>query len=95
MDGISVVDSAERSRFEAVTADGGLAGFADYLRADDRVVMPHTVVRPDLRGGGVASALVEAALDDALERGLPVVPACSFVRAYLERHPERAHQVAG
>jgi predicted GNAT family acetyltransferase len=36
---------------------------------------------------------VEAAIDDAAQRGLTVVPDCSFARGWLERHPEVAARV--
>jgi predicted GNAT family acetyltransferase len=46
----------------------------------------HTFVPPELRGKGVADELVRHALDDALARGLKVVPSCWFVRVYIDRH---------
>jgi len=39
-------------------------------------------------GKGFASRLVGAALADARARGFKIVPACSFVVAYVRRHPE-------
>jgi hypothetical protein len=37
---------------------------------------------------------VRGALEDARQRGLKVVPLCSFVRGYIERHPEMQDLVA-
>jgi predicted GNAT family acetyltransferase len=60
--------------------------FAEYELADGTMRMTHTVVHPDLRGQGIAAALVEAALAYAESQSLKVVPLCSYVRAYLQRH---------
>lgn len=48
----------------------------------------HTEVPLDLRGRGIAGALVKAALADVRSRGERIVPTCPFVKAYLARHPE-------
>jgi predicted GNAT family acetyltransferase len=37
-------------------------------------------------GQGVGSDLVPGALDDVRSRGGTVVPLCSFVRSWIERH---------
>ena len=37
---------------------------------------------------GIAAALVRAALAHAREQGLKVRPLCSYVQAYVRRHPE-------
>ena len=76
----------ERSRFEA-ELDGAL-GVADYRREGDVLVMFHTEVPPALRGRGVAAAMVEAALAYAREQRLKIDPRCSYVRGYMQRHPE-------
>jgi predicted GNAT family acetyltransferase len=57
-------------------------------------VFPHTEVEPAFEGRGIASRLARRALDDARQRGLQVVPACSFFRVYLRRHPEDADLIA-
>jgi predicted GNAT family acetyltransferase len=84
---VAVTDAAERNRFEAHGPDGELAGFLDYIRTDDMVVYPHTLVEPAYEGNGVGSALAQVALDDALARGLRVLPSCPFVAAWMARHP--------
>ena len=77
---------ADRNRYELVREDGTV--FADYERRGDRIVATHTVTPPALRGQGLAGRVVKAMLDDAREQGLKVVPQCSFVAAYFDRHPE-------
>jgi predicted GNAT family acetyltransferase len=48
----------------------------------------HTEVPAELSGHGIAADLMRAALDFARASGWRVVPACSYARAFLERHPE-------
>ena len=73
-------------RFES-TIDGHL-NVADYVLSGGKLVMTHTAVHPSLRGRGIAAALVEHALAYARAEGLQVEPVCSYVRGYLNRHPE-------
>ncbi len=66
--------------------DGALALCA-YRRDGDTLVLHHTEVPPALQGRGLAAALVQAALDWARAEQLVVRPTCSYVAAYLRRHP--------
>jgi uncharacterized protein len=59
-----------------------------YRRRGAELVLDHTEVPPAFRGQGVAAALVQAALDWARAEGLRVRPVCSYVAAYMRRHPE-------
>jgi predicted GNAT family acetyltransferase len=80
-------------RYEfAVGVDVAIAA---YQRRGGAVVFTHTQVPPELEGRGIGSALVKGALDDVRARGLSVIPACAFVAAYLERHPEEQDLLAG
>jgi predicted GNAT family acetyltransferase len=83
---IIVVHRPEASRFEAALA-GGL-GLCLYQRQGDRLLLTHTEVPPSLQGQGIAGRLVQAALDWARAEGLRVQPLCSYVGAYMRRHPE-------
>ena len=78
--------NAAASRFE-VTIDGHTA-FAAYDRDDDVLRMNHTSVPASLEGRGIAAALVRAAFDYARAQGFKVEPWCSYVRAYMKRHPD-------
>ncbi|MFJ8433341.1 GNAT family N-acetyltransferase [Kitasatospora sp. NPDC094019] len=84
---LTIRDAEGGGRFEAWT-DDTLAGFAEYLRGDELVVYPHTVVEPAYEGQGVGGALARAALDDARERGLPVLATCPFIKGWMLRHPD-------
>jgi uncharacterized protein (DUF924 family)/predicted GNAT family acetyltransferase len=76
----------EARRFETVV-DGHLA-LCSYVRQGDTLVLHHTEVPAALQGRGVAAALVAQALAWARHEGLRVRPTCSYVAAYLRRHPE-------
>ncbi len=52
--------------------------------------MVHTGVHPSLQGQGIAAKLVVAALAHARENELRIDPVCSYVRVYMDRHPETA-----
>lgn len=76
----------EASRFE-VDVPGGPA-LCVYRRQGAVLLLTHTEVPPALEGRGIAAALVKAALDWARAEGLRVRPLCSYVVAYMRRHPE-------
>ena len=85
-DDVVVRHNTAESRFEAIV--DGFLSVADYDLADGQMVMTHTFVPPELRGRGVAEKLVRAALEHARAERLRVVPACSYVGVFLQRHPE-------
>ena len=59
-----------------------------YRQRSDRITFVHTGVPEAARGQNLGTALVEAGLAFARDNELVVVPACPFVKAYMERHPE-------
>jgi predicted GNAT family acetyltransferase len=76
----------EQSRFQAVVQ--GRLCVAGYRLTPGVMHMTHTEVPTELEGRGIAAALVAAALVHAKANGLKVEPLCSYVRAYMRRHPE-------
>jgi predicted GNAT family acetyltransferase len=83
---LSIVHRPEASRFEALL-DGGL-GLCVYRRDGPLLLLTHTEVPAALEGRGIAAALVRSTLDWARSEGLRVRPLCSYVAAYMRRHPE-------
>lgn len=77
--------NAALTRFE--TGPAPEPAVCEYRREGTTWVLPHTYVPEPMRGGGVAGALVKAALDHIRTEGGTVVPACSYVAAYIQRHP--------
>lgn len=74
------------SRFE-LEIDGGVA-FANYRSAPGVVIITHTETPIELRGRGIASQLVQGALELIRADRQKVVAGCGFVVDYLELHPE-------
>lgn len=85
---VLVTHNLAQQRFEA-TVEGHLC-VADYRLDGSVMQMMHTEVPPALQGRGIAAELVEAAFDHAMTENLKIEPLCSYVRAYMERHPETA-----
>lgn len=83
---IDVTHNRSGHRFEAVVE--GLLCRADYDLVDGVMRLTHTEVPSELGGRGIAAALVEAALAHARANGYKVEPWCSYVRVYMQRHPE-------
>jgi predicted GNAT family acetyltransferase len=83
---MTVTHNAALNRYEMKT-EHGLA-VAVYHQRGDRRVFTHTEVPPADEGKGYASQVVKAALDGTRQEGFKIQPACSFVVAYVRRHPE-------
>ena len=75
-------------------ADGAEA-VLDYELAGDVVTFTHTFVPPALRGRGLAEALVRRGLEDARAAHRRVMPQCSYVARFIERHTEYLDLLAG
>jgi predicted GNAT family acetyltransferase len=81
-----VVHRPEMQAF--VTTAAATTAVCAYRRQGDTLVLHHTEVPPALQGQGIAAVLVKAALDWARAERLQVRPVCSYVAAYMRRHPE-------
>jgi predicted GNAT family acetyltransferase len=91
---IAIRDNPDEDRYELLV-DGELAGVADYRDRGGRRIFVHTEVDTAYAGRGLGNRLAQGVLDDALDRGLPIVARCPFIRAWLERHPEYMTRLVG
>ena len=83
---LDIVHDEQAKRFE--TSIDGHTGYISYQERDDKLVYDHTIVPQELGGRGVGSALVKHALNYARDNNKKVVPQCSFVASYIDKHSE-------
>lgn len=83
---LPLVDNKAHHRFEMHI--GEAFAFLIYRLNEPVITLVHTEVPESLEGKGVASALIEKALELIEKQGLKLIPECPFVRTYLKRHPE-------
>jgi uncharacterized protein len=77
---------AAAHRFE--TTVEGFSCELDYSLQDGVMTITHTEVPDEVGGRGIAGELVRAAFETARSKGWKVVPACSYARMWMERHPD-------
>jgi uncharacterized protein len=87
MNDIEIQNNSAENRFET-TVNGALC-FAAYELEPGRITFTHTEVPEPASGRGVAGRLAETALEHARSKRLRVVPLCSFIATYIERHGEK------
>ena len=81
-----VLHDRSACQFEAVV--DGLPCVVDYALHGSVMHILHTGVPARLAGRGLAGALVHEVLAQARALGWRVRPVCSYVAAYMQRHPE-------
>lgn len=80
----------DADRFELSV--NGHTAYLEYIQTRVNFVISHTEVPKEAEGNGAGSTLVEAALAYAQEADLPVIPICSFARAYIENRKRKASE---
>lgn len=89
-----VTDQAAKYRYE-ITVDDELVGFSDYRDHDGVREIVHTEVFAGWEGRGLASTLLQGALDDIRARGLGLKATCPVLAGYLGNHPEEEDLLTG
>jgi predicted GNAT family acetyltransferase len=79
--------TAEPDRF-TIAVDGKTVGLADFVDRDGQRIFTHTETTDGYEGRGLATILVAHALDKTRDAGLRIVPSCSMVAQYVDKHPE-------
>ena len=91
---VTMANEPQASRFTA-SAEGRVVGAAEYVVANGLRHFTHTEVDPELQGQGIAGRLARFALDDTRAQGFRAVPHCSYIAAWIDRHPDYADLVVG
>jgi predicted GNAT family acetyltransferase len=71
-----------------VTVEGHEAEMTYSKAGASVMIIDHTGVPEALGGRGVGLELVGAGIALARERGLKIMPLCSFAKAQFDKHPE-------
>ena len=82
----------EKNQQFYIDCDGKRAEL-DYRNAGNTIAFVHTGVPREFEGRGIAGQLVNAGLTWARAKSATVAPQCSYVLAYIRRHPEWADLV--
>ncbi|BDQ03275.1 GNAT family N-acetyltransferase [Ignavibacterium sp.] len=83
---MEVIHDKVNNRF-VINIDG-LDSFVEYSLNEKEMNLYHTYTPPQLRGKGLAEKVVRAAIEYAKENSLKVIPSCSYVAVFMQRHPE-------
>ncbi len=81
-----LTDNTAEERYE-FDLDGDIA-VIEYIKDPEVITLTHTFVPQNHQGQGIAAELTEAVLADARDKGLRVIPQCSYVAQYIFSHPE-------
>ena len=95
---VSIGSQEGREAFEIrVNGEENVAGFTQFLDMPDtnpvERIFPHTVVKEEYAGQGLASTLVREALDQTIADGKRIVAVCPYVKGWVEKHPEYLEHV--
>jgi predicted GNAT family acetyltransferase len=82
----AIEHNPDANRFE--WSEDGILSVLDYELTNGVMTVLHTGVPQPVGGRGIAGDLARAALDTARANGWSVRPLCSYVDAWIRRHPE-------
>jgi predicted GNAT family acetyltransferase len=85
--GAPTMVTAESDRF-SISVDGQKVGFTEYADRDGQRVFTHTEVSDEFGGRGLATILVDEALQATRDAGLRIVAVCPMVEGFVEKHHE-------
>ncbi|MGV3016763.1 GNAT family N-acetyltransferase [Rothia sp. 88186D007BW] len=90
-------EESGRGSYEIFADSSGTpAGFTEFFTytegGGNQRIFPHTVVKEEFGGHGLASKLVKSALDQAIEAGYEPVIVCPYIKAWVEKHPDYAEK---
>jgi predicted GNAT family acetyltransferase len=77
----------ESDRF-SISVEGQQVGFTEYADRDGQRIFPHTEVAGEFEGRGLATILVNQALQATRDSGLRIVAVCPLVAAFVKKHHE-------
>lgn len=92
---IASVETDHGGLFVATSVEtGDLVGQMTFVQENDHLIrVDHTLVESEYEGQGVAGKLTRHMIDYAHQKQLRVIPECSYVQVYFERHTEDVNEI--
>ncbi|GAB4310981.1 MAG: hypothetical protein Kow00127_00840 [Bacteroidales bacterium] len=87
-----VKNNPDAGRFEL--KEGDFTAYIEYKIKDNKYYLISTQVPEELSGQGIGSRLLKGSLELIEKSGYKVVPVCSFVSGWFERHPGKSELLA-
>lgn len=81
-------DDGKTGMFFIEQEDEILAELVYSWRGKDRIIIEHTEVDDILKGKGAGKELVAKSVEFAREKGIKVIPVCSFAKSIFEKTKE-------
>lgn len=91
--GVVIADNPGASRYE-LRHDDQLVGWVMYQLNGSTITIPHVEVIASLRGRGHSGPFLAQVLADIEQRGLKVVPLCTYAYRFMHSRPEFADLLA-
>lgn len=94
---LEIRNDTGRQEYRAVLRGGDgerVVGTAAYRKTGSQTTFTHTEVEDDMRGHGIGTELVGAALDDVRDHGGTAIPQCPFVAHVVREHADYLAVVA-
>ncbi|HKH52234.1 MAG TPA: GNAT family N-acetyltransferase [Mycobacterium sp.] len=79
--------TAESDRF-SISVEGQKVGFTEFADRNGQRIFTHTEVADDFEGRGLATILIDEALQATRDAGLRIVAVCPMVAGFVEKHQE-------
>lgn len=89
---MEIIHDIENQKFYVIVEN--MESHLEYVKVNNVLNLNHTYVPNALRGKGIAGKIVKAALTYAEENNLKIIPSCSYVAVYVQRHTEYEDLVA-
>jgi uncharacterized protein len=79
--------TAESDRF-SISVEGQKVGFTEFADRNGQRIFTHTEVADDFEGRGLATILIDEALQATRDAGPRIVAVCPMVAGFVEKHQE-------
>ena len=81
---LQIKQDEEQNRF--ISFIESYEAVVEYSLKNNVLDLYRTFTPPELRGKGIVGKLVKFALDYAKDNNLKVIPTCSYVKSFIDRH---------